>query len=209
MLSLPKHLGRGPAPSPAPPVLLGGPPHPRTLFASGAPLRPFEPPLSADILSRCPPKSPSPFGRSPQNIYDVLALKVSRAQDRFVASNAKSIAEAYVHQAAWPRAVYAGENPVGFVMLHDENLTDEPEIKHFYSLWRLMIDAEHQGKGYGPRAVELVIEHVKSNPDATELLVSFIPGDGSPEAFYTKLGFRHTGQFVNDTEPGMRLELTR
>ena len=94
-------------------------------------------------------------------------------------------------------------------MLHDENLKDEPEIKHFYSLWRLMIDAEHQGKGYGRRAVELVVERVKSNPDSTELLVSFLPGEGSPEAFYTKLGFRHTGQFVDDSEPEMRLELTR
>ena len=141
------------------------------------------------------------------NIREVLALRVNPEQERFVATNATSIAEAHVHQEAWVRAVYANETPVGFVMLRDENLKDEPEIRDFYYLWRLMIGAEHQGRGYGQRAVELVIAHVSSNVDATELLVSYLPDEGGPEGFYRSLGFEQTGKHIGE-DLEMRLALT-
>ena len=142
------------------------------------------------------------------NIREVLALHVGPQQKPFVASNANSVAEAHVYQEAWVKAIYADETPVGLVMLHDENLKDEPVIRHYYFLWRLMICAEQQGNGFGRRAVELVIEQVKSNPDATDLFVSYVPGDGSPEGFYMKLGFEHTGKKVGE-ELEMRLRLDR
>ena len=140
-------------------------------------------------------------------VRDVIALKVRPEQERYVAPNAVSIAEAHYHHQAWIRAIYADEVPVGFVMLHDENLRDEPEIEDFYALWRFMIDGEHQGKGYGSRAVGLVVEHVKANPNATELYTSYVPGRYSPERFYLKVGFEHTGRRVHG-EPEMRLGLT-
>ena len=139
-------------------------------------------------------------------LHEVLRLKVKPEQETFVATNAVSIAEAHFHTAAWIRAIYAGDTPVGFVMVHDENLRDEPEKRDFYSLWRFMIDAEHQGKGYGGQAIDLVAEHVKSNPNATELLTSYVPGEGSPEGFYRRLGFEHTGKKVG-VEPEMGLKL--
>jgi diamine N-acetyltransferase len=77
-----------------------------------------------------------------------------------VASNAESIAEAYFSKEAWFRAVYADETPVGFVMLHDD------PREHRYYLWRFMIAGGHQGKGYGRRAMELLIEHVKTRSGA-------------------------------------------
>ena len=50
----------------------------------------------------------------------VCRLQVGPGQERFVASNAISIAEAYFEPKAWFRAIYAGEEPVGFVMLYDD-----------------------------------------------------------------------------------------
>ena len=105
-------------------------------------------------------------------------------QSRMVAPNAVSIAQAHFNKYAWFRAIYAGETPVGFIMLYDN--PEEP----VYFLWRLMIAAPHQGKGFGRRAVEQLIERVKTRPGATELLVSCHEGDGSPEGFYRKLGFK-------------------
>ena len=67
----------------------------------------------------------------------VLGLKVAPRQEHFVASNAFSIAEAHFSDIAWFRAIYAGETPVGFMMLADD--AAKPE----YYLWRLMIDARH------------------------------------------------------------------
>jgi len=67
------------------------------------------------------------------NLGVVLALEVLEEQQNFVASNARSIAQAHFHQEAWFRAIYADEVPVGFLMLHDENLRDEVRQTSFRS----------------------------------------------------------------------------
>lgn len=123
----------------------------------------------------------------------VLHLKVSPEQERFVAPNANSIAEAHFNpEHAWFNAIYADDTPVGFVMLYDD--PDTPT----YFLWRFMIDARYQGRGYGTRALRLVVEHVKDRPDAAVLGVSYVPGEGSPETFFKKFGFEETGEMDED-----------
>ncbi len=133
-------------------------------------------------------------------------MKVRPEQESYIAPNSVSIAEAHYYQEAWIRAIYADEVPVGLVLRHDENQRDDPEAEDFYALWRFMINAKHQGKGYGSRALALVVEHVRANPNATELFTSYVPGEFSPEGFYLKAGFEHTGRQVHG-ETEMRLEL--
>ena len=58
-----------------------------------------------------------------------------------------------------------------------------------YWVWRFMIDKHHQGKGYGYRALELVIAYVRTLPNAQELFLSYTPAEGSLSPFYRKLGF--------------------
>jgi diamine N-acetyltransferase len=137
-----------------------------------------------------------------ETLRSILRLKVSPQQEKYVASNAVSIAQAYFHRAtAWFRAIYAAETPVGFVMLEDK----PNEASYF--LWRFMIDAQYQHFGFGKRAIELLIEQVKTRPNATTLGVSCVPdGDGSPCAFYEKLGFVYTGEKDED-ELVMKLQL--
>ncbi|UCF09543.1 MAG: GNAT family N-acetyltransferase [Candidatus Bipolaricaulota bacterium] len=139
---------------------------------------------------------------SQENLRDVMALSrtLPPGQDRMVAPNAVSIAEAHFSDKAWFRAVYADDTPVGFVMLYDN--PEEPE----YYLWRFMIGRPYQGKGFGRRAIELVIGYVRSRPGATELLTSYVPIEGGPEPFYRKLGFVPTGD-VHEGEIVVRLEL--
>jgi diamine N-acetyltransferase len=118
-----------------------------------------------------------------------------------VAPNTVSLAQAHFYpETAWFRAIYADETAVGFVMLSDE--PRKPE----YFLWRFMIAAEYQGLGFGKQAIQLLIAHVKTRPQATELLTSYVPGEGSPGTFYHKLGFVDTGE-VEDDENVTRLEL--
>jgi diamine N-acetyltransferase len=136
-----------------------------------------------------------------ESLRDVLRLKVAPEQERFVASNAVSIAQAsFYPESAWFRAIYAGETPIGFVMLEDR----PTEAK--YHLWRYMIDQRFQGHGYGARALELVMAHVRTRPGATEFSLSCVPGDGGPGPFYEKLGFLYTGE-VDDGELVMRRPL--
>ncbi len=135
-----------------------------------------------------------------------LSDTLPEAQKRMVAPNAVSIAEAYFSEHAWFRAVYADETPVGFVMLYVGPEDDEaPEKGTVYFLWRFMIAGPHQGQGFGRRALELVIEHVKAL-GATELKLSCGEGEGSPEGFYRSLGFERTGERYGD-EIGMALAL--
>lgn len=136
-----------------------------------------------------------------ETLGPILQLKVAATQQRFVASNAVSIAQAHFHpETAWFRGIYAGEEPVGFVMLEINRATPE------YSLWRLMIDEAQQGKGYGRKAMKAVIDHVRMLDGARELLTSVVPGEGSPGPFYQSLGFAFTGE-VSEGEHVMRLEL--
>jgi diamine N-acetyltransferase len=136
-----------------------------------------------------------------ETLRSVLALRVAPEQERFVAPNAVSIAEAHFEpQAAWFRAVYAEETPVGFLMLYDD-----PE-KGMYFLWRFMIDHRFQGRGFGARALDLLLEHVRTRPGASALLTSCVPGEGSPGPFYEKMGFAPTGE-VEEGETVMRRAL--
>jgi diamine N-acetyltransferase len=124
-----------------------------------------------------------------ETLRDITGLKVSPGQERFVATNAESIAEAYFSpEIAWFRAVYADDTPVGFIMLED-NVAEGR-----YYLWRFMIDARYQGRGIGQRALELVFEYVRTRPGASVLYTSCVPGEGSPGPFYEKLGFAYTGE---------------
>jgi diamine N-acetyltransferase len=122
----------------------------------------------------------------------VIRLEVAPDQQQFVAPNAVSLAEALFHPEAWYRAIYLNAEPVGFVMLHDESLRPDPPAEPAIGLWRFMIDARYQGRGVGKRALRRVIEHAETK-GFTSLRVSYVPGDGSPEAFYLAAGFVHTG----------------
>jgi diamine N-acetyltransferase len=155
------------------------------------------------------PDAPSPGPDATVTLREVTAetvrticrLTVHPHQTGFVTPNAISIAEAHFSPLAWFRAIYADDTPVGFVMLEDN-----PERQEYF-LWRYMIAGEHQGKGFGRRALELVIDHVRTRPGATALDTSYVPGEGSPRDFYARLGFVETGEMEED-ERVMRLALT-
>jgi diamine N-acetyltransferase len=116
----------------------------------------------------------------------VLDLAVAPEQRQYVATNARSIAEAHFEPRAWFRAIYADDDPVGFVMV----FRDPPKD---YFVWRFMIDGRYQRKGYGRRALELLVE-VARKDGAREMMLSYVPGEHSPRDFYTRFGFEDTGK---------------
>jgi diamine N-acetyltransferase len=104
-----------------------------------------------------------------ETVNEILNLSVKEHQQRLVASNAVSIAQAHFRPEAWFRAIYADDMPVGFVMLSDSHLGPQPPQHDIYEVWRCMIDARYQGKGFGRRAMEQIIAHVKTRPNAKRL----------------------------------------
>jgi len=139
------------------------------------------------------------------NVRAVCALEVEEAQKRNVAPNAVSLAEAYVERdAAWPRAVYAGDELVGLVMVYDPSALDHPDEPDFF-LWRLMIDRRAQGRGHGRAAVQLAIDHARSR-GAPRILVSHVKEATGLGTFYASFGFTYTGR-DDGRELYMALEL--
>jgi diamine N-acetyltransferase len=138
---------------------------------------------------------------TPQNFRECINLKVADGQEKFVTANLMSIAQAKIYPTANPFAVYAADEMVGFVMYGYD--TDE---ERFY-LVRLMIDAEHQGKGYGKAATLRVIERMKQIEDCREIYLSFVPENTGAERLYRSVGFERTGEISEDGEIVMRFTI--
>jgi diamine N-acetyltransferase len=143
---------------------------------------------------------------TPINEPSVRALAVAPGQEVFVASVSESLDDAAESPDAnpWYRAIYAGDQPVGFVMLSFDVPPGRAEHPWRYFLWRLLIDARYQGRGYGRTAMLQIIDLVRRSPGATDLFTSVQPG--GPVAFYGSLGFEPTGEWF-DGEAVYRLPL--
>ncbi|MCW5594021.1 MAG: GNAT family N-acetyltransferase [Burkholderiales bacterium] len=143
------------------------------------------------------------------NLRDYLRLKVAPSQEHLVAPVAVSIAQAHFQPEAWFRGIAAGGTAVGFAMLEDWSQSPEsaPEDwwrEPYIGLWRLLVDQRYQSLGFGTRALRLLIEHARARPGTKAMLLSFVPGEGGPEAFYRRFGFVPTGE-VSEGEHVMRL----
>lgn len=138
---------------------------------------------------------------TPENFNAVVKLKVGDGQEIFVAPNVYSIAESKVYPYLEPFAVYAENELVGFTMPGRDPDTGK------YHIVRVMIDAVHQGKGYGKAAMLKVIEHLSNEPECSEIYLSFVPGNPA-EKLYSSIGFELTGE-IEDGEAVMCLKLNK
>lgn len=123
------------------------------------------------------------------NFEACLNLKVGDSQKSFVANNMFSLAQAWLYDSvARPFAIYADDTMVGFLMLEYD------ERKKVCGLWRFMIDAQYQGKGYGKEALECVLAYIKTNPGFEAVNLSFEPENIAAEKLYRQYGFLPTGE---------------
>jgi diamine N-acetyltransferase len=133
-----------------------------------------------------------------ETLLDALRLSSTllENQNKAVASNAVSIAQAHYAKNAWFRAIYAGDEMVGFIMLDYTPIPELGEIKHA-SLWRFMIGGKYQNKGFGRDALLLLCDDLRER-GYKRLLSSCVEGDYSPLEFYKKIGFVDTGEYDED-----------
>lgn len=129
-----------------------------------------------------------------KNFENIINLEVSEVQQRYVASNLYSIAESKIYPECIPLGIYNDDTPVGFLMYAFD-------YKHeSYWVCRLMIDRYFQGKGFGKRAMQMVIEEIRKRPDCDHIKLSISPGNKSAELLYRSLGFEKTGEIVEGEE---------
>jgi diamine N-acetyltransferase len=143
-----------------------------------------------------------------ENLAAVLALRVAAQQERFVGSVQGALQDAceYPHAKPWYRAIYADDEPVGFVMVSWNVEPQPPQLIGPWFLWKLLIDQRHQGRGYGSQAVRQVARLVRAE-GARELLTSYVAEDRGPAGFYRRLGFEPTGELDANGEVIVRLLL--
>lgn len=123
-----------------------------------------------------------------ENYWQCVGLQLAKDQETFVASNVVSLVQAVYEDGAIPRAIYADETMVGFIMA--QYIPTEP----MPYIWRLMIDASHQGKGYGRAAMHLMLEHLKTISGAPRIAISYLPENEAARHLYASLGFVETGE---------------
>ncbi len=126
------------------------------------------------------------------NFRECIKLKVAEGQAHFVAPNVFSIAQAYAEPECVPLAVYDGEAMVGFAMY----ALDVDEQKWW--IFRLMIDASQQGKGYGRAAMVELMRLISEQPGGNEIAISYEPENEVARKLYTSLGFVETGEVVQN-----------
>lgn len=122
-----------------------------------------------------------------ENFEQVIRLEVKESQRTFVAPNVRSLAECYLYRRnddVLPYAINANGKLVGFLLLDLD--ADEKEMM----IWRLMIDKNHQGKGYGRQTIQIVIEIARKDPQYTVLIADYVKGNEAMGHLLREMGFK-------------------
>jgi diamine N-acetyltransferase len=136
---------------------------------------------------------------TPRNVVAICRLSETLlpGQRQMVADNAWSIAQGHCSENVWMRAIYAGDTPAGFIMLHlGSDYEDGIDCPGAF-LWRFMIAGPFQGQGWGRLALERLCRELKAQ-GYSELYTSCQTGEGGPEGFYRRFGFTPTGDAYDD-----------
>ncbi len=139
------------------------------------------------------------------NVDELIKLKTTTEQEKFVASVPKSLAQASVRPAGRPLGLYSNGQPVGFLLLWDARRDpDLAERADQLYIWRLSIDARFQRQGHGQATMRWLIDEAR-RIGVTSVGLSHVP-ENPVGAFYEKFGFAYTGK-VNEGEHEMVLTL--
>lgn len=126
------------------------------------------------------------------NFMAVVQLEMTPAQKeaKWLSDNVLSLAQCWLYREnndSFPKAIYADDEVVGFVLLEIE-----PEGETIL-IWRIMIGQQFQGKGYGRAAVQAVIaEAAKEYPTRT-VIADYVEGNQPMKQLLTNIGFKAVG----------------
>lgn len=124
-----------------------------------------------------------------ENWRAVAELQVLPSQQRFTRSALFSIAEAQFYPSARLKAILGDEGrPVGLVLY---GLNDKDG---HYWIFRLLLDAAQQRKGYGRAAVEKVIDELTAVPECQDVWLRYYPDNLAAERLYRSSGFDEVGE---------------
>ena len=139
------------------------------------------------------------------NLRELMRLDVAPEQQAYVASVAKSVAQASFEPNARSLGLYARGEPVGYLLLWDTRYDPDEPGDELY-VWRILIDARFQRRGLGAAAMRWVIAEAR-RLGVAQVALSHVAGNAAG-VFYAGLGFAYTGR-VDEGELEMVLRLAR
>ena len=132
-----------------------------------------------------------------ENWLDVASLSVRDDQKGFLAPALGILARGYVYRNCGGRVyvIEADGTVVGAALVRE--FTEEPLG---YDLQQLMIDRRYQGRGYGTRALELILDELRKEGRYCHVEVCVKKDDTAAIRLYRKMGFRDSG-YVDEEMP--------
>jgi diamine N-acetyltransferase len=139
------------------------------------------------------------------HVLPLIELTVRPDQADLVSNNAKTLAQAAYETGSYVWGLWDGDTLVGLMaMIHpgeypwDDRASFEPDADRDAAyLWRLMIGAEFQGKGYGGAALTQAIAQARAW-GCPRLTAHVADEPHSNMGFYARYGFRNTGKIEDD-----------
>lgn len=127
---------------------------------------------------------------------DKLFVTSNQIEANLVLSVPTAIKEANKHKWAKPYFICLDNKVIGYTALVFDETIPKKESQHW--LWQFTIDQHYQNKGYGSKALELILDHFRENK-VSVITLSTKPTNHHALHLYKKFGFVSTGE-INDDE---------
>lgn len=128
------------------------------------------------------------------NITHVIELELKEKQKRFIDTNVHAIAMAAVSKyfhLTYLKAICADEKVVGFAEYQFGEIGEWDENE--CTIWRFMIDKNHQKRGIGTTAMGLLLKEIKAH-NRCKLVDIYYDKENEPaRKVYAGNGFKETG----------------
>lgn len=123
-----------------------------------------------------------------------IPLSVSEEQREYVANQTVLLARAYAYRnlGSYACLIYNDEKPVGMALYYDC-----PELGA-YDFSQIFIDERFQGRGYGKKAAQMLIDRMRAEHKFDKIVLCYIEGNEAAKAMYESLGFKLTGEADED-----------
>lgn len=137
-----------------------------------------------------------------ENWLEIRRLSVSEAQRGFLDSAVGILARGYVYRHNRARVIGIDHQGtlIGVAMIKD--LDEEPAC---YDLQQFMIDRHYQGKGYGTKALQLILSKLEAERKYDSVEVCVKKDDAAALRVYEKVGFVDTGYVDEEAPDSMNL----
>jgi diamine N-acetyltransferase len=126
------------------------------------------------------------------NVEEVLDVTPRPDQGRWVRPVAWYVARSAYERVWTPVAFLAGDEVVGFA-----EWAYDPSDRT-YCIGGVVVDARHQGQGYGRAAIRSLVAHLRQRPDCHDIALTVHDDNAAARRVYDALGFAATGEHIGD-----------